>query len=149
MSTPVFTIVARGGNVFIPDQDQGVTGIALEIQVRNAGLPSIAVDWAMSLVIPGESHPIKAQLTHPPARLTLHGPAGTRVLTESDFSLELAASKTPLRVNDPPVQGWLLFYVELPKSKVMNPQTIIEVSANDYMGARFSTRQTMGDWMRR
>ena len=41
---PNFKLSLLGGNVFIPGQDQNLTGIVLKVRIRNAGTPSIATD---------------------------------------------------------------------------------------------------------
>ena len=144
-----FMITVLGGNVFVPGKDPTLTGLALRVRIRNAGSPSIATDWVMFLTVPGEAAPVRAQLTTPPKRLTLNGPAGRTVLRATDFSLEEQTANKALEPGDPPVEGWMLFHVRLPQAKVLDPSTVIEMRASDFSGRVFFGRQKQGEWLSR
>jgi hypothetical protein len=147
-NAPNFKITLLGGNVFVPDQDPSLTGLALEARIRNAGAPSIATDWKLIVTVHKEK-PITAQLTKPPDHLTLSGKAGKIVLSESDFSLEYLAVNKALKTGDSPIGGFILFYIHIPRSKVIAPDTILELFVSDYSGRTFSEKQKMGDWLQR
>jgi hypothetical protein len=147
-TSPDFKLSILGGIVFIPDQDSALTGIAIEVRIRNSGTPSIATDWSMLVHLPRNDRIIAAQLTKPPPVLTLNGPAG-KVLLHASESIEDKVASKPMRAGDPPVQGWLLFYLTLPKPDVIAPDTILEIRVEDFSGHVFSKKQRMGDWLQR
>jgi hypothetical protein len=146
---PDFKLSMLGGNVFVSDQEPTMTGIALEVRIRNAGGPSIATDWTLT-VHPREGQPVMVQLTKPPKSLTLNGPGtGIVQLREEDFSLERLALATPLKADAPPLQSQLLFYVPLPKATVIAQDSVLTLSVSDLSGRTFSAVQRMGDWPQR
>jgi hypothetical protein len=146
--SPRFILTMLGGNIFVPDQDKSLTGIALKARIRNAGSPSIATDWELIITSPQEKA-VMAQLSKPPDRLAVSGETGKIVLSASDFSLEDQASKNALKPGDSPIGGLILFYVRIPKSKVIAPDTILELIVSDYSGRKFSAKQKIGDWLQR
>ena len=143
--TPDFKITILGGNIFEPGSRPDWTGFAMDVQIRNAGDPSIATDWAMTVTSPDGKTWI-GQLTKPPSNLNLTGSSGRVSLTESDFSLERLASY-PLRVNDPPVHSMILFYIGAKKSELMDPKAKIEISAADDYGKRYQATHEIGTWL--
>lgn len=147
---PDFKITLLGSNVFIPDQDPILTGIALEVRIRNSGGESIATDWALTIT-PIGGQPIRGQLTKPPESLTLKGVNTSRTikLRQDDFSLERQAMSSPLKPNDPSIQSQILFYAPLPKAEVMAPDTVLTLTVCDFAGHTFSANQRMGDWLSR
>jgi hypothetical protein len=48
-----------------------------------------------------------------------------------------------------PIDGTLLFYIQLPKSIIMMPSTQLELSVADIYGTEYKTTQHMGDWIHR
>lgn len=145
LAEPEFIINILGANMFVPDKKPNITGIAVDVTIRNAGAPSIAADWRM-LVIDAKGKAIEAQLTKPPKRLSISGENGSFVLTDQDFTLESASSRKPLAIGDPLIQGQLLFYVSMPKSRVMAPDTTLEIFVNDYKGKASSMKKRIGEW---
>jgi hypothetical protein len=143
-----FKLSLRGGNVFVAGIDPRFTGLVLDVEIRNAGKASIATDWKLSITVPGET-PISAQLTEPPPHLSLSGEHGTVIFSRSDFSLEKEAKSKPIEYGSPPLEGKLLFYVELQEDKLANRDTILELRVSDLAGNVFSTTQRYGDWLSR
>jgi hypothetical protein len=141
-----FKITLLGGNVFISDQDARLTGVALEVRIRNSGGESIATDWALTIT-PTGGQPVRAQLTKPPKSLTLKGVNTETTLKQDDFSLEERGVSSPLRPNDPPIQSQILFYAPLSKAEVMAPNTVLTLTVCDFAGHTFSASQRMGDWL--
>jgi hypothetical protein len=144
---PDFLLTLLGAYVFAPEDEPCFTGIALEARIRNGSTSeSIAVDWKLFVTIQGEQ-PKLAQLTNPPEQLTTKGQkTGVIVLHKSDFSLEKMASSKPLRVNEPPLEGRLLFYVDVPRDKVVDKDAVLQLMVDDVQGHTFSAKQRMGDW---
>jgi len=147
LGLPDFKLSILGGNIFVPDQAPSLTGIALDVRIRNAGASSIATDWTMWVTIAGEHSPRVAQFTKPPKQLTLSGKAGKVVLRSSDYLEDRVVSK-PLQTGES-IGGWLLFYVDVPKSTIQALDTTIELRVSDIRGHVFSAKQRMGDWLHR
>ena len=141
-----FKISLLGGNVFIPDSNKNFTGIALEVQIRNSGQPSIAIDWKLNIIRNGQPYP--AQFAKPPPKLTLQGEKTGRIIVRrSNLQLPELAAMKPLRLEDTPIQGGILFYIRMPQADILAAETILELSVEDITGKRFFTRQKIGDWM--
>lgn len=139
-----FTVLLEGGNVFVPDGEPSWTGIALDVLVVNSGKRSLAVDWQM-IVAPPDGHPRNAQLTRIPKVLTAKGTYHTTHITEGESLVESTLA-SPLETNVPR-RGKLLFYVILPKAKVL--QSVLELSVSDIKGNRFTARQDVQRWLHR
>jgi hypothetical protein len=141
---PQFVLQVDGGNIFIPDQMPGVTGIALDVVIVNSGSPSIARDWQLS-VIPAEGAPKTAQITKIPKSLVARGQFNTANISESESLVDSTLAR-PLETGVPRM-GKLLFYVALPKSEVL--RSMLELSVKDVKGYPFLIRKDMKEWMNR
>lgn len=143
-----FKLSLLGGNIFVAGSNKNLTGIDLEVQIRNSGQPSRAADWKLNVIKDGQSYP--AQFTKPPPKLALDGEkSGRSLLQRSDFDLDELSSAKPLHAEDKPVRGHILFYIAMQQSEVLADETVLELSVEDDNRKRFSSRQKMGEWMRR
>jgi hypothetical protein len=140
-----FKITMLGGNFFVPDKRPDLTGIALDVRIRNAGIPSIATDWALKVVLP-DGTSIRPQLTKMPKTLTLKGQSGVVALSSSE-SLDSTTFSRNIDAGNP-AEGQLLFYTPTPKSVIVNPHTILVLSVQDVAGKIFSATQEIGSWLR-
>src|ERR1039458_7570406 len=131
---PDFRLSLLGGYIFVLDQDSQLTGIAVEGRINNIGVPSIATNWRMAVEHGGSI--VSAQLTKLPDTLTLHGKSGSVILHASD-SLEHKGLEKPLRDGDAPLDGYLLFYVQMTEAMVRSPETILRVTVEDSRGHVF------------
>lgn len=142
---PDLRLTLLGGNIFVPNGDNDLTGLALDVRIHNIGTPTIATGWKLEI---RNTNTTRAQLTKQPELLTLNGAARQVVLHASD-SLERKAIYIPLRDGEAPREGWLLFYVPLTKHIVQSSDTILHLSVEDSRGHEFHTDQRMGDWLQR
>jgi hypothetical protein len=140
-----FKITMMGGNIFIPDKRPDLTGIALNVRIRNAGTPSIATDWALEVILP-DGTSIRPQLTQLPKTLTLKGKSGVVNLSSSESLDSLTFSRNIDTAS--PAEGQLLFYTPTPKTLIENPQTVLILSVQDIAGKTFSSTQKIGAWLR-
>jgi len=141
---PATALILRilGANVFESHPDRSLTGIVLDVQIRNSGTPSIATDWKL-LVSSNGATPAVAQFTVIPNELRV--PGNSTFLLRSSEALDAKTDKEPVR--DAVVSGRLLFYVRLPKTVVLQDSTVLKVSVQDIAGNEFDTQQRMGDWL--
>jgi hypothetical protein len=63
--------------------------------------------------------------------------------------LEELASSRPIELNARPLQSQILFYVKIPKDKVIKPNTKLKLSVEDFRGDTFSVWHRMEDWLQR
>ena len=149
VARPDLKLSLLGGNVFVPglpDMRERFTGIALNVRVRNAGAPSIAVDWRL-FVVPQGGSPVQAQLTQIPEVLRLGGEFNSVVVRSSD-DLHVTAARDPIPTGRA-MEGTLLFYVPLPKPVVDAPSTRLELSVRDINGSESVATQLQSDWVHR
>ena len=139
-----FRLFLPGGNIFIPNIEPGLTGIALDATIVNTGTPSLALDWRLS-VIPDVGKPQEAQLTKMPPSLVARGPNNTAHLNSSE-ALDVSTLSDPLQTNVPR-SGKLLFYVKMPKARVM--ESVLELTVTDNNGTRYLVRQDIKQWLTR
>lgn len=143
---PDFKLLLLGGNIFVPNKSTHLTGIILDVRIRNIGeTTSIATDWKLVIKVPNKS-PLIAQLTSPPKKLSVSGNPNA-IFYKTDFQLEKTASSDPLAPNAFPLEGKLLFYIKIPKNEIMNFDTILNLSVEDNTGHEFSVNQRLGDWL--
>jgi hypothetical protein len=145
---PKFMLLMNGGNVFMPnapDMHDHLTGIALNAKIWNIGTPSVATEWSLR-VTPKGKPPINAQFSKIPDALHLNGPINSTVI-KSDDALDEKTKTT--QIQNIPVEGTLLFYVQLPKETVMDPSTKLELKVKDIYGRESSAVHTIGDWLSR
>jgi hypothetical protein len=144
---PNFVLSIPGANIFIPDQAKNLTGIALDVSIRNSGAPSPANDWKL-WIAPGKNlHPALAQLTTIPESLAVGGPINSTVIRAAQ-SLVDKTHNTPINTGEV-IDGKLLFYTTLPKSRVQSDSTVLELSTEDISGKEFTVKQRMADWLKR
>jgi hypothetical protein len=141
---PSFRLLLQGANIFIPDTEPNLTGIALDVIITNTGAPSVALDWSLS-VVPSTGSPKAAQLTKMPKSLVARGPSNTAYINSSE-SLEESTLTDSLETNIPR-SGKLLFYIALPKQAVMD--SVLELSVTDVKGNHFLVRQKTSEWLHR
>jgi hypothetical protein len=142
---PEIHLSMLGGDVFIPDGEPTLTGIAVQARVWNTGAPSAVIDWSLA-IIPHNEQPVFAQFTKIPETLIARGPKNSAILHASD-SLDAKTSST--QVDKMPLLGALLFYVALPKSIVQAHDTRWSLSARDIYGKEVRVSQLMGEWLQR
>lgn len=140
---PELRLQIEGGNCFTPTDEPSLTGIGLQATVWNTGLSSRVMEWSLS-VIPVGATPALAQLTKMPDQLAAGGPKRSAILRASD-ALDVKTFKDPVGID--PVSGTLLFYVKLPRGKVLNDKTVWELSAKDAFGGEIRVSKRMSDWL--
>jgi hypothetical protein len=146
---PKFMLDILSGHIFVPNHvftpNKGPlwTGIVVDARIRNVSTTeSIAIDWELWIKVAGKPSK-RAQPIRPPEKLTLTAPIGRpgeTVLSASDFQLIEMAHAKPLRKNDAPLQGNLLFHIAIPKSEVSHQNTIFQLKVHDVEGHSFSTK---------
>lgn len=144
---PELRLSMSGGNVFVPgtaDMDT-LTGISIGASVWNTGSSTVATGWSLA-VIPRGTTPLMAQHTTIPDQLRLGGPNVSAVIRASE---SLATKTSQSMITAVPVEGKLLFYVHLPKSKVIDPATRLQLSVRDIYGVETMIEQIMGNWLSR
>jgi hypothetical protein len=145
---PDFKITLLHALVGFPPDKKDVAGVVVHLRIRNAGIPSIATDWKLTVKTPTEQFkPVGPATTL--RELTFNTRTGKKkVFKESDFSFQKIVSTNPLKPADPPVDGWLLFYVKIPKEKVNWTDTIIQLTVEDYSGTISSpATKVLADWI--
>ncbi|HEX3573878.1 MAG TPA: hypothetical protein VHU42_04680 [Rhodopila sp.] len=145
---PKLMLAMSGGNVFVPeapDVRDRLTGIHLDVQIWNVGLPSIATEWSL-VVIPQGQLPVVAQLARMPELLRAGGPYSSVVLRGSE-ALDARTRADPVTENI--TDGPLLFYVPLPKIIVMDPNTRLELTIKDVNGVGKTATKIIGEWLSR
>jgi len=126
-------LAISGANVFTPtapDMRDRFTGVAVDAKVWNIGGPSVATDWVF-FVIPEGGIPIRAQFTKIPDHLSLGGMLTSRVIYASE-ALDTKTAQN--QISSVPIEGTLLFYVQLPKDIVTAKGTRWELSVTDIYG---------------
>lgn len=126
--------------------DKELAGIVINLRIRNAGSSSIATDWELTIKTPERT--LKAEPTGPPIQITMHGmkTGRTTILKQSDFSLENEVGNNPIKPGDRPIQGNLFFIVKMVREKVISPDTVIELTVNDFSGrTSFPAIMRIGD----
>lgn len=142
---PEFVIRLLGANIFIPDLPQPMTGILLDVRIRNVGgMPSIATDWALR-VIAGDCT-VLGQWAQPDGDLRLTGQPSV-VIPLSDIQLEAHTSRAPLKRGEAFIHSKILFYVPLDKGAVLHKNTVLSLEVSDADGRVTSTTQRVGDWI--
>ena len=130
----------------MPDMAPTLTGIALDARVMNVGSqPTFALNW--QLVVEHGAATV-AQFTEPPDTLTARGPLNSSVRRASD-GLARKAVRQRLVSGEPPIEGFLLFYVTLPKAVVQAEATVLHLTVEDSLGNQYSVAQKMGEWLQR
>lgn len=144
---PMFRLSMLNANIFelprAPNRIDGITGIALDVSIRNGGSPSIATEWKLYVLALGEV-PMLAQLTRMSNDLRVSG--NPSVVLAASESLENRTSQTPVHSGEL-VEGKLLFHIELPKKTILNKTTILKLSVQDIYGNEFSRDHRIGDWL--
>src|SRR3546814_13224244 len=79
-----------------------------------------------------------------PERLELRGSFDT-VLAPTD---SLAERTKTTRIDDHPVEGTLLFYVEAPLEAVKSPDTVFKLTLTDSFNIQTTFNHEMKDWLR-
>lgn len=143
---PHFLLNIYGANIFTPSAAQQLTGILLDVNIRNSGKEaSIATNWRLNVILDNKLK-LTSQFTNSPDKLTLIGNPSI-VVYKTDIQLERDTKNTKLIQGDPPIEGKLLFYVKTLKDEIMKKNTILELSVDDYKGNTFKTSQTLGEWL--
>lgn len=147
-SKPALRIAMAGGNVFVPEApglNDRFTGIAIETRLWNTGKPSVATSWSL-VVVPQGHIPVVGQLTKIPETLRLGGEFNSTIIRASD-ALDVKALTTP--ASEIPMQGTLLFYLEMPKNLVVDKGTRLELSVKDIYGQETVIKQEVREWIQR
>lgn len=139
-----FTMNAKGVN-FFTSSDPSLTGIVLDVDIRNSGMASIATGWTLQVAPRGQS-PVAAQYVAIPASppLVVGNPPFT---VRAKDSLADKVVKKPIQ-NDKVSSGRLLFYVRLPLGVVQDQSSRLTLTVQDIAGNVFSTSDLVGDWLR-
>jgi hypothetical protein len=123
-----------------------LTGIALDVRVMNVGSqPTFALNWQLTVE---HGAATVAQFTEPPDTLTARGPYHSSVRRASEGLARKAVGKS-LVSGEPPIEGFLLFYVALPKVIVQAETTVLRLTVEDSLGNKYSVAQRMGEWLKR
>jgi hypothetical protein len=138
---PDFKLSLLGAELFTPKTPKGklfpkTTGFIIDLEIRNAGAPSIATDWQMSVTPKGKT-PIKADF---------QVLKKTNFTVPHDFTFVDAVSKTAIGTGELKGPGSLIFFVPLARPVILDPDTRIEVRVQDINGHTFAAEKRMGDW---
>ncbi len=145
---PALKPTMSGGSIFepgAPDMAKSHTGIAINAKVWNVGGASVATSWALKVIIPGRL-PVSGQLTQIPDFLSLSGAINSVVIRGDDALDRKVATEV---IGGTPIEGTLLFYVPLPRSAVMTPDTVLKLSFKDILEVQTVKAQRLGDWKHR
>lgn len=140
-----FTMNAKGVD-FFSSTDTSLTGIVLDVDIRNSGTPSIATGWKLQVAPRGQS-PVEAQYEAIPktSPLVVGDPPFT---VRASDGLADKVVKKPIP-NDKVATGRLLFYVRLPLAAVQDPSTKLTLTVQDIAGNVFAAPDVrVGDWLR-
>jgi hypothetical protein len=140
-----FTMTAEGASFYTSPSDNTLTGIVLDVQIKNSGLPSKATGWRLK-VAPKDGAAVAAQYFAIPKE-GLKLPGDPPVIVRASEGLADKVLKKQLQYEQV-VSGRLLFYVSLPLAAVQNPSTALSLSVQDITGNSFSTELRAGDWLR-
>ncbi|MGH9458733.1 MAG: hypothetical protein ACRD2J_13965 [Thermoanaerobaculia bacterium] len=140
LAAPKLLLSIEHVDLFVPTGRPDLTGLAVLAKIRNAGTPSIATDWRLQVYLPsGEL--VEAQRTATPNELTLSG-------SPAEFRLEELTEAKPLQKGAPPIQSRILFYAPRPRNKVLDDNTVLQLSVSDFSGKEFSASMRIGDKLR-
>jgi hypothetical protein len=140
-----FTLNAEGASFYAsPSDPKSSTGIVLDAQIRNSGMPSRATGWKLT-VTPKSGTPAAAQYEKTiPKELTFGDPP--QILRASEGLADKVLKKS--LQNGQVQSGRLLFYVRLPLATVQDPATKLTLSVQDIAGNPYSTAPlVVGDWL--
>jgi hypothetical protein len=140
------TMTAEGASFYTSPSDDSLTGIVLDVQIKNSGLPSKATGWRLQ-VTPKGAPPVAAQYSAIP-KDGLKLPGDPPVIVRVSEGLADKVLKKQIQYEQV-VSGRLLFYVSLPLAVVQDPATKLTLSVQDITGNTFSTELLVGDWMHR
>lgn len=133
-----FTLNTAGAVFFPSAGNSSLTGILMDVQIRNSGAPSIATAWKL-MVIPKNGMQAAAQFNPIPSsrKESILSNDPPVVVKASDGLAEKVANRTiPQGKN---MSGKLLFYVSLPLATVEDPSTRLRLSVQDINGNEFFT----------
>jgi hypothetical protein len=137
------TMTAGGASFYTSPSDESLTGIVLDVQIKNSGLPSKATGWRLK-VTPKTGGAVAAQYFAIPKQLTV--PGDPPVIVRASESLAEKVLSKPIQYEQV-VSGRLLFYASLPLAVVQDPATKLTLSVQDITGNAFSTELLVGDWL--
>jgi hypothetical protein len=137
------TMTAGGASFYTSPSDESLTGIVLDVQIKNSGLPSKATGWRLK-VTPKNGAAVAAQYFAIPKQLTV--PGNPPVIVRASESLAERVLNKPIQYEQV-VSGRLLFYASLPLTTVQDPATKLTLSVQDITGNAFSTELLVGDWL--
>ena len=138
-----FTLTAEGASFYVSPGDSSLTGIVLDVQIRNSGPSSIATEWKLK-VAPKKGSTVAAQFNS--IRKDLMAPGDPPVVVRASEGLAEKVANKPIPYGKV-VSGRLLFYLRLPRAVVQDDSTILTLSVQDIAGNEFSTEQSVGDWL--
>jgi hypothetical protein len=139
-----FTMNAAGVNFFTSPGDGSLTGIVLDVDIRNSGMPSIATGWKLDVTPRGQSPAAAQYEAIPAAPLEVGNPPFT-VRAKEGLADKVVKKPIPY---EKVVSGRLLFYVRLPLAVVQDQSTRLTLKVQDIAGNVFSTSDLVGDWLR-
>src|SRR3546814_15642145 len=108
-----FGVTFKHANIFQPNDDQSKVGLAINVAVWNAGTPAFVTNWRLEVAPDGQTM-IHAPFSDIPERLELRGSFDT-VLAPTDSLEERTKTK---QIDNNPVEGQLLLYVEADRKRV-------------------------------
>jgi hypothetical protein len=136
-------IKMSGANIFEPSGEQyrHLTGMAIRTTIWNVGAPSAIIAWSLR-VVTDTNESAECMALAMPERLDLKGsPSITLRATDS-----LMSKTEDKPVGTTPVIGQLLFYVEMAKLKILQPDTRLMLTVTDIFDRRTTVTQRVGDW---
>jgi len=145
-----FKVSLLGAEFYIPKASSGnvlpnVTGLVIDLNLSNAGEPSVATNWQMFVTPKGKS-PVEAYFQN--QRTFQRQLQNVKLNAPHDFSFADAVSNTPLRTGEQKGPGSLVFVVPLPPPVVKDPDTRIELKVKDLNEQTFTTEKRLGDLLR-
>ena len=140
-----FIINAEGASFYSsPDDPKLLTGIVLDVQLRNSGMASKATGWSLTVTPKGGTVAAAQYEKTIPKALTFGDPP--QILRASEGLADKVLKKS--LQSGQVASGRLLFYVRLPLASVQDPATKLTLSVQDIAGNMYSTApMVVGDWL--
>jgi hypothetical protein len=138
-----FKLDLRGGNIFQPGRADmhHVAALALDVRIWNLGAPSAAIDWTLTVQLADGR---RAKIGNTKIANEITSTETGSVLAYGKDNLDDKTGQSP--VGRVPIQGTLLFIVDLPKAEIIQPETRLELSVKDVFGHVYNVTQRIGDW---
>ncbi len=137
------TMNAEGASFYVSPSDESLTGIVLDVQIKNSGLPSIATAWKLR-VSPKRGDPVMAQFSQIPKQLVVQG--SPPVIVRASEGLWIQVLDKPANAEGGFRKNAIL-RAPAALNAVQDAGTMLRLSVQDITGNPFFTEQLVGDWL--